>query len=72
MPTAGVRNIITEGFGVRGQVDLIDFQSTPDGPFKYLLNYIDHGVKKLTCVPLPMLCAESLLSKAHLVFCKPI
>ncbi|KAL3779340.1 hypothetical protein ACHAWO_006298, partial [Cyclotella atomus] len=46
-PTAGVRNIITEGFGVRGQVDLIDFQSTPDGPFKYLLNYIDHGVKKL-------------------------
>jgi len=24
-PTAGVRNIITEGFGVRGQVDLIDF-----------------------------------------------
>ena len=47
-----MRNIITEGFGVRGQVDLIDFQSTPDGQFKYLLNYIDHGVKKLNCVPL--------------------
>lgn len=51
-PTAGVRNIITEGFGVRGQVDLIDFQNTPAGSFKFLMNYVDHGVKKLTCTPL--------------------
>ena len=51
-PTAGVKNIITEGFGVRGQVDLIDFQSMPDGSFKFLLNYIDHGIKKLTSIPL--------------------
>jgi hypothetical protein len=45
-PVAGIKNIITDGMGVRGQVDLIDFQSMPDGAFKYLLNYIDHGVKK--------------------------
>jgi hypothetical protein len=45
-PMARIRNIVTEGFGVRGQVDLIDFQSMPDGLFKYLLNYIDHGLKK--------------------------
>lgn len=51
-PTAGVKNIITEGFGARGQVDLVDFQSMPDGPFKFLLNYIDHGVKKLTSIPI--------------------
>ncbi len=51
-PVAGVKNIITFGFGVRGQVDLIDFQSMPDGSFKFLLNYIDHGVKILTCIPL--------------------
>ena len=51
-PTAGVKNIITEGFGVRGQVDLVDFQSMPDGNFKFLLNYIDHGVKKLTSIPI--------------------
>jgi hypothetical protein len=25
-PSAGIKNIVTEGFGVRGQVDLIDFQ----------------------------------------------
>ena len=51
-PVAGVKNIITFGFGVRGQVDLIDFQSMPDGSFVFLLNLIDHGVKKLTCIPL--------------------
>ncbi len=49
---AGIKNIVTKGFSVRGQVDLIDFQSVPDGEFKFLLNYIDHGIKKLTSVPL--------------------
>jgi hypothetical protein len=48
-PTARVRNIITEGFGVCVQVGLID-----------LLNYIDHGVKKLTCVPLTSKCASTV------------
>ena len=24
----------------------------PNGSFVFLLNYIDHGVKKLTCIPL--------------------
>jgi hypothetical protein len=51
-PVAGIKNIVTERFGVRGQVDLIDFQSMPDGDFKYLLNYLDHGVKKLNSMPL--------------------
>ena len=31
----------------RGQVDLIDFQSMPDGDFNFLMNYQDHGVKLL-------------------------
>ena len=51
-PVAGIKNIVTDGFGVRGQVDLIDFQSMPDGQFKFLLNYIDHGIKKLMSIPL--------------------
>jgi hypothetical protein len=42
-PVSRIKNIITFGFGVRGQVDLIDFQSMPDGDFRFLLNYIDHG-----------------------------
>jgi hypothetical protein len=57
---AGIRNIVTEGFGVRRQVDLINFQSMPDGLFKYLLNYIDHGVKKLTSIPLTSKRASSV------------
>jgi hypothetical protein len=51
-PVAGIKNIVTDGFGVRGQVDFIDFQSMPNGEFKILLNYIDHGFKNLTSVPL--------------------
>ena len=27
------------------QVDLMDFQSCPDGEFKFILNYQDHGTK---------------------------
>jgi hypothetical protein len=51
-PVAGVKNIVTNGFGIRGQAEIIDFQSMPDGVFKYLLNYVDHGVKKLISIPL--------------------
>jgi hypothetical protein len=51
-PTAGIQPIVTLGMCVRGQTDIIDFQSMPDGAFKFLLNYIDHGVKKLTCIPI--------------------
>ena len=35
-PIAGLRPIITQGFGTRGQVNLIDFQSMPDGDFCFL------------------------------------
>ena len=51
-PLAGLRPIITAGFGTRGQVDLIDFQSMPDHGFNFLLNYIDHGIKALFYVPI--------------------
>jgi hypothetical protein len=51
-PVAGIKPIITHGFGTRGQVDLIDFQSMPDGNFCFLLNYIDQGVKFLFSIPL--------------------
>ena len=41
--SAGHKPVLTKGLGSRGQVDLIDFQSCPDGSFKFLLNYQDHG-----------------------------
>ena len=51
-PTAGHQPIITKGFGVRGQVDLIDFQSMPDGPFNFLMTYQDHGIKICHLTPI--------------------
>jgi hypothetical protein len=51
-PLAGLCPIVTEGFGTFGQVDWINFQSMPDHGFNFLLNYIDHGIKALFCVPI--------------------
>ena len=51
-PTAGLQPIVTSRFNTRGQVDLIDFQSMPDGDFCFLLNYIDHGIKFLFSIPI--------------------
>jgi len=52
-PASATSIVVPEGgFNARGQTDLIDFQSQKDGKFRFLLMYIDHGVNKLTCVPL--------------------
>ena len=51
-PTAGLHPIVTNGFNVHGQVNLIDFQIMPDGDFRFLMNYIDHGVKYLFSIPI--------------------
>ena len=41
--SAGYKPILTRGFGTRGQIDLIDMQSCPDGTPVLLLNYQDSG-----------------------------
>jgi len=53
-PTAGIQPIISFGMCVRGQANIINFQSKPDGAFNFLLNHIDHGVKELTCIPITL------------------
>ncbi|KAE9521954.1 hypothetical protein AGLY_017646 [Aphis glycines] len=47
-----VRPILSADFNSRGQIDLIDFQSTPDGNFKWVMNYQDHATKYLYLRPL--------------------
>lgn len=42
---AGHQPLLTRGMNVRAQIDLIDYQSMPDGPFNYVLDYQDHGIK---------------------------
>lgn len=61
-----VKPIISEDFNEKGQIDLIDFQSTPDGKFKWILIYQDHSTKFLSLRPLeskePSEVATTLLS----------
>lgn len=40
-----VRPITAKDFNDRSQVDLVDFQSLPDGDFNYVLHYQDHLTK---------------------------
>ena len=40
-----VHLLSSNDFNARGQVDLIDMQSCPDGPYKFILNYQDHFTK---------------------------
>eukprot|EP00102_Acyrthosiphon_pisum_P023276 XP_016660486.1 PREDICTED: Ig-like and fibronectin type-III domain-containing protein 2 [Acyrthosiphon pisum] len=47
-----IKPIISKNFNERGQVDLVDFQSLPDGKFKWILNYQDHRTKFLSLRPL--------------------
>jgi hypothetical protein len=51
-PLAGIKPIITNGFGTQGQVDLINFQRMPNSNFCFLMNYIDHDVEFLLRIPL--------------------
>ena len=50
---AGHKPIVTAGFGTRGQVDLIDMQSSEYDGMKWLLTYVDHGTKLGCSEPLP-------------------
>ena len=40
-----VRPITSSDFNSRGQVDLVDYQSCPDGDFKWVMHYQDHLAK---------------------------
>lgn len=40
-----VKPILADDFNERGQVDLVDYQSMPDGPYKHIMHYQDHLTK---------------------------
>ena len=77
---AGSQPILTKNFGTRGQIDLINYSATPDGPCKCLLCYCNHRIKVANCRPLTnkdlMAVAHSLLSMFGVTgpqtFCKVI
>ena len=47
-----VRPITSTDFNCRGQVDLIDYQSCPDGEYKWVMHYQDHFTKFSVLRPL--------------------
>ncbi|KAL4130765.1 hypothetical protein QTP88_008156 [Uroleucon formosanum] len=47
-----IKPILSADFNSRGEIDLIDFQSTPDRNFKWVMNYQDHATKYLYLRPL--------------------
>ena len=55
-----VKPILTQNVMSRGQVDLIDMQSQPDGDFKFILNYQDHFSKFCVLRPLKFKTASAV------------
>ena len=42
---AGHQPLLTRDMNVWAQIDLIDYQSMPDGSYNYVLDYQDHDIK---------------------------
>jgi hypothetical protein len=49
-PKAGNQPLLTRRMNICMQIDLIDYQSIPDGPYNYVLDYQDHSFKVLSAV----------------------
>ncbi|XP_072384043.1 KRAB-A domain-containing protein 2-like [Diabrotica undecimpunctata] len=63
-----VKPIVSTSWNSRGQVDLIDFQSSPDGEYKWLLNYQDHFTKFIHLRPLKSKCATEVAQELLKLF----
>ncbi|KRZ61241.1 KRAB-A domain-containing protein 2 [Trichinella nativa] len=57
-----VKSIVSSSIMSRGQVDLINYQTLPDGKFNYVMTYIDHFSKFCVLRPLK---SESSAEVAH-------
>ena len=60
--------ILPNEFGARGQVDLIDMRTNPDGEYNWILNYQDHFTKWLVLRPLKRKCAEEVSNVLTSIF----
>lgn len=58
-----VKPLLSKGWNHRGQIDLMDLQSTPDGEYKWLMNYQDHLTKFIHLRPLKSKRAEEVSSE---------
>ena len=63
-----MKPMVFSAFNSRGQVDLIDMQTQPDGKFKFILNYQDHLTKYVTLRVLTCKRAEAVAAKLLEIF----
>ena len=68
-PKAGHQPLLTRGMNVRAQIDLIDYQSMPDGPYNYVLAYQDHGIKFCQLHPLTKKTHRAIALELINIFC---
>lgn len=64
-----VKPIISTEFNKRGQIDLIDMQTEPDGPYKFIMNYQDHLTKFVFLRALKTKRAEEVAYNLMDIFC---
>ena len=63
-----VKPIISDDFLCRGQVDLIDMQSSSDGPWNWIMNYQDHHTKFCVLRALTQKCAKEVAANLIEIF----
>ena len=63
-----VKPIISDHFNSRGQVDLVDMHSLPDGEYHYILNYQDHLTKFCHLRPLKGKDAAGVARELYQIF----
>ncbi|XP_051160539.1 KRAB-A domain-containing protein 2-like [Leptopilina boulardi] len=64
-----IEPINSEGFNIRGQVDIIDFQSCSDGDYKWIMNYQDYATKFIQLRPLKSKHAANIAEELLTIFC---
>ncbi|KRZ82954.1 KRAB-A domain-containing protein 2 [Trichinella sp. T8] len=63
-----VKPLVSTNLMSRAQVDLINFQTMPDGDFKYIMTYLNHFTKFCILSPLMLKRAEEMASKLLKIF----
>ncbi|KRZ48968.1 KRAB-A domain-containing protein 2 [Trichinella nativa] len=63
-----VKPLVSTNLMSRAQVDLINFQTMPDGDFKYIMTYLNHFTKFCILSPLMLKRAEEVASKLLKIF----
>ncbi|KRX44246.1 KRAB-A domain-containing protein 2, partial [Trichinella sp. T9] len=63
-----VKPLVSTNLMSRAQVDLINFQTMPDGDFKYIMTYLNHFTKFCILSPLKSKRAEEVASKLLEIF----